>query len=100
MLPPLDELEERRLLDDVERDRVRWIPDFAVEPVRDRVRWLPDFAVEPVRDRVRWLPDFASEPVRFLVPDERLRLELLERAALLPPCRERPERPASPPPSS
>jgi hypothetical protein len=80
---------ERRLLDDLERvDRDGDVPDL------DR---LPLARLDDPLLVVRRLPDFAVEPVRFFVPDERLRLELLERAALRPPCR---ERPALPPPSS
>jgi hypothetical protein len=89
LLPLLDELEERRLFDDVERaERDRGVPDL------DRV---PLARLDDPLPVVRRLPDFAVEPVRFFVPDERLPLELPERAALRLPCR---ERPALPPPSS
>ena len=87
LVSPLDELEERRRLDEVEpveRDRV--VPDL------DR---LPLARLDDPLLPVRRLPDFAVEPVRFFVPDDRLRPELLERAALRPPCRERPLPPRS-----
>jgi len=87
LLPPLDELEERRLFDDVDRvERDRDVPDL------DR---LPLARLDDPLLVVRRLPDFAVDPVRFFVPDERLRPELLERDAPRPPCGERP-----PPPSS
>ena len=87
-VPPLDELDERRLLDDVERvARDRDVPDL------DR---LPLARLDDPLLVVRRLPDFAVDPVRFFVPEE-LRPELLERDALRPPCC---ERPPSPSPSS
>jgi hypothetical protein len=88
----LDEPEER-LLDDVDRvERDRDVPDL------DR---LPLARLEDPLLVVRRLPDLAVEPVRFFVPEERLRLELLERPVRPPFC-ERPalEGPASPPLSS
>ena len=101
MLPPLDELEELRLLgelrllDDLDRvERERDVPDPDRLPLARLddplllVRRLPDFVV-------RRLPDFAVEPVRFFVPEERPRLELLERV-VRPPCCE----PAALPPLS
>lgn len=88
LVPLLDELEERRLLDDVEPvERDRDVPDL------DR---LPLARLDDPLLVVRRLLDFAVEPVLFFVADDRVRLELLERDALRRPCCDRPP----PPPSS
>lgn len=88
LVPLLDELEERRLLDDVEPvERDRDVPDL------DR---LPLARLDDPLLVVRRLLDFAVEPVLFFVADDRVRPELLERDALRRPCCDRPP----PPPSS
>jgi len=98
LLPPPEELEERRLLDDVEREAD--VPDL------DR---LPLARLDDPLLAARRLAAFAVEPVRFFAPDERLRPEPPERLPLVLPERlplelpeplrlELPERPALRPP--
>jgi hypothetical protein len=101
LLPPPDELDDLRPLDELDREVLDFEELDLDEPDRDLARVPDDRLDEPLRVLAR-LPDFAVEAACFFVVEARLRPELLEpreplerpelfeRAELRRPCCEPP----------